>query len=115
MVLKLTKHMGMILCIPKFLQLGKEYISEPLAYIINKSLKDSVVPDVTKIARVMPVYRSNDPSLDGNYRPISIQPVLSKIIERLVYIGLQIILIQKNFFTNINLSSVRVIVLNMPS
>ena len=38
-----------------------------------------------KIAKVYPLFKSGDRSLVINYRPISILPAFSKIIEKLVY------------------------------
>ena len=42
-------------------------------------------PDKLKIAKVVPVFKSEDKTLLNNYRPISILPVFSKIFERLMY------------------------------
>ena len=38
-----------------------------------------------KIAKVIPLFKSGDRELVGNYRPISILPTFSKILERIVY------------------------------
>ena len=38
-----------------------------------------------KIARVMPIFKSGDSSLLTNYRPVSVLPVFSKILEKVVY------------------------------
>ena len=38
-----------------------------------------------KIARVIPLFKSGDKSTFTNYRPISILPAFSKILERIVY------------------------------
>ena len=38
-----------------------------------------------KIARVIPLFKSGDKSLFTNYRPISVLPVFSKFLERIVY------------------------------
>ena len=57
----------------------------PLAHCINFSLLHGVVPKVTKIARIIPIYKSGDKNNISNYRPISVLPTLSKVLERVVY------------------------------
>ena len=63
---------------------AKEYVSEPLTYILNLSLTTGVFPDKLKIARVIPIFKKGDKDKPGNYRPISILPVVSKLFEKLV-------------------------------
>ena len=61
------------------------HISEPLTHIINLSIYHGIVPDEMKIARVIPVFKSDDQSLITNYRPISVLPSFSKFLERIIY------------------------------
>jgi hypothetical protein len=56
----------------------------PLTHIINLSLATGVVPQKMKIAKVIPIFKSGDRTLFTNYRPISILPVYSKILERII-------------------------------
>jgi cell division protein YceG involved in septum cleavage len=37
-----------------------------------------------KVARVTPVFKSEDPTEFSNYRPISVLPVLSQVFERVL-------------------------------
>ena len=60
-------------------------ICAPLTYIINLSLNSGVVPKEMKIARVIPLFKSGDNSLFTNYRPVSVLPVFSKFLERIIY------------------------------
>ena len=60
------------------------YISRPLAYIINLSISRGLFPDAVKSARITPVFKKGSPLTVGNYRPISILPIFSKIFENLV-------------------------------
>ena len=60
-------------------------IAYPLMLIFNSSLSTGVVPDEFKIAKVIPIYKKDNPELFGNYRPVSVLPCLSKILERIVY------------------------------
>ena len=49
------------------------------------SLKCATFPTIEKIARVIPKYKSENRLLMNNYRPISILPICSKLIESLVH------------------------------
>ena len=60
-------------------------ICAPLTYIINLSLNSGVVPQEMKIAQVIPLFKSGDKSLFTNYKPVSVLPVFSKFLERIVY------------------------------
>ena len=60
-------------------------IAEPLTYCINLSLSSGVVPKLAKIARVTPIFKTGDINSLSNYRPISILPTLSKVLEKVVY------------------------------
>ena len=61
-----------------------DYILIPLTHIINQSLTSGIVPQIMKIARVMPIFKSGDKHNFGNYRPISILPDFSKILENVI-------------------------------
>lgn len=62
-----------------------EEIKLPFKHICNVSVMTGVFPDHLKIARVIPVFKNGDESLLSNYRPISILPCFSKILERIIY------------------------------
>ena len=57
----------------------------PLTHILNLSLSQGTVPKELKIARVTPIFKAGDKQLISNYRPISVLPVFSKILEKIVY------------------------------
>ena len=59
-------------------------IAKPLAYIINLSLSTGTVPTEWKTARITPIHKSGDVTKADNYRPISILPAVSKILEKAV-------------------------------
>jgi len=45
----------------------------------------STFPVLWEISRVAPIYKEGDKSEKSNYRPISVLPVISRLVERLVY------------------------------
>ena len=55
-----------------------------MMYIINKSIDSGKVPDIYKIARVVPLYKKGAHDLCLNYRPVSLSPSLSKILNSAV-------------------------------
>ena len=57
----------------------------PISTLINKSLELGIVPDVMKIAKVIPIYKAKEHDLLSNYRPISLLPTISKILERVMH------------------------------
>ena len=60
---------------------------EPITHMVNESLKSGVFPAELKLARVVPIFKSGDPSLltTCNYRPISVLSFFSKFFEKVVY------------------------------
>ena len=60
-------------------------IATQLAHIFNRSFTTGIVPNKLKIAKVIPIYKNENPELFANYRPNSILPSISKILERLMY------------------------------
>ena len=57
---------------------------DPLTYLINLSINQGIFPDELKIAKVLPIYKSDDKHLIQNYRPISVLPFFSKIFEKII-------------------------------
>ena len=57
----------------------------PLTHICNLSFQKGVFPTELKIANVVPIYKSGDEMIFTNYRPVSVLPVFSKLLERLMY------------------------------
>ena len=65
--------------------LTKVYI-KPLTYLINISIKQGIVPEELKLAKVIPNYKSDDKQLIHNYRPTSAISYFSKVFEKLCII-----------------------------
>ena len=75
-------------------------IKEPLFKVCKTSINEGIFPDPLKIAKVNPIFKSGDSSLVGNYRPISVLPVFSKILERIMYNRLYSFFNKNNLFFN---------------
>ena len=60
----------------------KSEIIKPLTQISNLSLSSGIVPEKLKVKQI---YKKGDSALFSNYRPVSLLPCFSKILERLVF------------------------------
>ena len=69
----------------KVLKLSAEIIAPHIVNICNTSIETAQFPRSWKKARVVPLYKSGDSNDVTNYRPISVLPVLSKLLKRHVY------------------------------
>ena len=84
--LKVHKSCGPDMLPNKILKLTAILIVEPLTKLFNKSLKCGKFPAIWKEALVHPVFKNNGSSNDvQNYRPISLLPCISKILENIVF------------------------------
>ena len=56
-----------------------------LSIIINNSLAKGLVPNMAKLAKIIPIYKAKDKKNISNYRPISLLTVISKVLEKVVH------------------------------
>ena len=62
----------------------KKLCSSPLTYVINKSFETDKFPNLLKIAKIIPIFKSSDKTMVSNYRPISVLPVFAKVYEKII-------------------------------
>lgn len=67
-----------------FLKKYRHILIQPLTHIFNKCLTDGVFPIALKKSMVHAVYKSGNKNYVNNYRPISILPSISKLLERII-------------------------------
>ena len=67
------------------LKIAAPIIIPQLVKIFNLSFKHGVFPDLMKLAKIIPIFKSGSKLLVTNYRPISLLSVFSKIFEKLVH------------------------------
>ena len=56
-------------------------ILQPITLIINQSISTGIVPKQMKIAKVISIHKSSDPSILNNYTPVSLLPAFSKLVQ----------------------------------
>ncbi len=94
--LEINKSTGLDGIPARFIKDGAPILKGPITHIINRSIYTNEVPQGFKEARVKPPYKKNNRQEVGNYTPVSILNIASKILERTVYDQLSNYLKAKN-------------------
>ena len=68
----------------KFLKDALSIIVSYITCIINTSIVTGVLPAACKHSLVIPLFKSGDISDASNFRPISLLPIVSKVLEKVV-------------------------------
>jgi len=68
----------------KTIKLLAPAIVKPFAHITNLMLHTGIFPNKAKIAKVIPIYKSKKKNCVDNYRPVSLLPCFSKILEKII-------------------------------
>ena len=66
----------------------------------QKSLKKDQCTDKLKIAKVKPLFKSGNVAEFSNYRPVSVLPIFSKLLEKLFYDRLEKYVNSNNILCN---------------
>ena len=69
----------------KFLKDGANILAKPISRICNISIKYSIFPTDCQVAKLKPLYKRGSTPLPRNYQPISLLPLISKIIEKVIH------------------------------
>ena len=81
-----NKPMGIDTVPPKIMIMLKDDISYSKQSIANMMMTDqSTFPDQAKISSVTPAFKKDDKMDKTSYRPISVLPCLSKILEKIIF------------------------------
>ena len=74
-----------------------DILSVALSRFFNNFMRIGIFPDVLKIGKVTPIYKSKgNKQYFDNYRPISILPIFGKIFEKIMYTRIYNFLISNN-------------------
>ena len=69
----------------RMLKTGFPAIGGVILHIINSCITRSDIPSDWKHSIVQPIFKSGNPSDPANFRPISLVPVIMKIVERVIH------------------------------
>ena len=56
-----------------------------LKYLFEMSLENGMFSDKLRISRLIPLFKAGDPVNISNYRPMSVLPCFSKMLEKIMY------------------------------
>ena len=78
----------------------KDSLLLPLSMIFNLSISSGIFPDDMKLAEIIPLLKSGSRCILTNYRPISLLPTISKLLEKIIYSQTYDFLIKNNILFN---------------
>ena len=70
---------------PMFVRDGARVIAPMITHIVNMSIRQGIIPDDLKRARVIPIHKKGSRTDPSMYRPISILSTISKVIEKVLH------------------------------
>ena len=79
------KISSVVSIVARLLKYGARAICRSVTNLLNLSISSGKFPDVWKCSKVTALFKCGDRSNPTNYRPISILPTLSKIMEKVVH------------------------------
>jgi hypothetical protein len=89
--LKATEALGVDGIPVSVLKKGVEVLAAPLAHLVNQSLASGIVPNGFKVGIIVPGHKGKGKSMSdaASYRPVSILPAMSKVLETVVKADLE--------------------------
>lgn len=78
-----------------------QFIKKLLANICNTSFASGIFPGILKIAIVKPLHKKGNTGKVQNYRLISLLSIFSKIIEKLMYSRLMLLVTKNNILNDV--------------
>ena len=84
----------------RFLKDGGKVLAKPITELCNLSITSGKFPDSCKIAKLKPIYKKGSLTEASNYRPISLLPLISKVIEKVIHDQTSAFLISRKLLCN---------------
>ena len=69
----------------RFLKEGEKFLVKPISDLCNFSINSDKFPDSCKVAKLRPLYKKCSLTQPCNYRPISLLPLISKVIKKVMH------------------------------
>ena len=97
--LKTNKAVGLDKISARLLKDAVDVITPSLTALFNLSFQTRTFPSIWKTAKVIPLFKKDDKQNASNYRPISILPTISKILEKAVHTQFYAYLTENNLIS----------------
>ena len=110
--LKPNKAIGLDKISARLLKEAVEVVTPTITSLFNISLETEIYPSTWKLAKVTPLFKKGSRQDPSNYRPISVLPTISKILEKAIhaqfftYLSDNQLLSSKQFGFKLNASAV---------
>ena len=85
---------------PRFLKELADHLAYPITILFNNSLSEGSLPPIWKSANVSCIFKSGDKKSASKYRPISITPVICRLLERIIRNAVMSHCIDNNIFSD---------------
>lgn len=59
-----------------------EFLTEPIAHIVNVIIQTGISPDIFKYFNIIPIHKAGDKENINYYRPISLTNMIIKLTKR---------------------------------
>ena len=66
---------------PRVIKESIYFIVQPLCNIYNMSFTTGIVPNKLKIAKIVPLFKKNNPEYFENYRPVALISILQSCLK----------------------------------
>ena len=99
-ILTILKAAGIDNLSGRFLKDGAKVLSKPVSDLCNLSIISEKFPEPCKVAKLTPLYKKGSITDPCNYRPISLLPLISKVIEKVIHDQTSTFLNSKNLLYN---------------
>lgn len=83
--MKSSSSCGVDLIDSKIIKLANYQLVPVITHIVNLSIKSQKFPESWKRSKVIPLHKKDEVTYPKNYRPVSLLPVLSKVLERVIF------------------------------
>ena len=97
---KVSKAAGLDNLSDRFSEGDAKVLAKPITDICNLSITSGKFPDSCKLAKLKPIYKKGSVTEASNYRPISLLPLISKVIKKVIHDQTSVFLNSRNLLYN---------------